>query len=357
MADLNISLLQALQLAALLPCLFVMLALLLVTRSWQKSAVPVCYFLCLSCSFIYPLLPLLGEPEAWVNGLLLAGQNLEAALCFLLIIQFSTNAVPRPVYWLILALPIIGGSSMLYAMLAVDEVCLLPEQCIPSSSAHVLYQLFSSCLILLLLIMQFSRRAVAFPAHDLQRMHKYWLVVAFILLNAVLLGSDLAMIAGNVTVKEHAMITTVIRIAFIYLVLTSLFRVFDHAVVQDAPVKISRYRDAPVSPALIQALELAMTQDTVYREMGMGRDMLSEKLGVSPHSLSKAVNQHFGKNLHEYINGYRIEEAKRRLRGEPTPVTNIAFEVGFSSIASFNRVFKSLVGQSPTEYRTAGDKA
>jgi AraC-like DNA-binding protein len=47
-----------------------------------------------------------------------------------------------------------------------------------------------------------------------------------------------------------------------------------------------------------------------------------------------------------------VEEAKQRLSDEETAVTVIAFEVGFSSIASFNRVFKGLTGMSPSAYRS-----
>ncbi len=352
MADLNISLLQALQLTALLPCLFVVLLLLALSRNAQQVAVPVSYFICLACSFVYPLLPLTGESPEWAQAALLMGQDLQVALSFLLIVQLLSGKSPPLSYWLILAVPVVGGSSLIYGMLAVDEVCLGVGQCIPSADAHLLYQLFAASLILLLLQVHISRKAMAFPANSTQRMHIYWLIVAFILLNVVMLGVDLALLADDISAKDHGMASSIIRLSFIYLVLTSLFRVFDDSgryVV--APVKLSRYREMPVPPALIDGLMQVMEQDAAYREMGMGRDMLAARLGVSAHHLSKAVNQHFGKNINEYINHYRIEEAKQRLRAETTPVTNIAFEVGFSSIASFNRVFKMLVGQSPTEYR------
>jgi two-component system response regulator YesN len=47
-----------------------------------------------------------------------------------------------------------------------------------------------------------------------------------------------------------------------------------------------------------------------------------------------------------------VEEAKGRLIGEETPITTIAFDVGFNSIPSFNRVFKHITGLSPSEYRS-----
>ena len=46
-----------------------------------------------------------------------------------------------------------------------------------------------------------------------------------------------------------------------------------------------------------------------------------------------------------------IEKAKNLLLNPNLRVSEIAFEVGFQSLTHFNRVFKKLLGQSPTEYR------
>jgi AraC-like DNA-binding protein len=47
----------------------------------------------------------------------------------------------------------------------------------------------------------------------------------------------------------------------------------------------------------------------------------------------------------------RIEKAKNLLLNPNLRVSEIAFEVGFQSLTHFNRVFKRIVGESPTEYR------
>ena len=61
----------------------------------------------------------------------------------------------------------------------------------------------------------------------------------------------------------------------------------------------------------------------------------------------KATGLHFTK----YLARVRIEKAKNLLLNPNLRISEIAYEVGFQSLTHFNRVFKKLVGQSPTEYR------
>jgi AraC-like DNA-binding protein len=56
-------------------------------------------------------------------------------------------------------------------------------------------------------------------------------------------------------------------------------------------------------------------------------------------------------NFTDYLSRVRIEKAKNLLLNPNLRVSEIAFEVGFQSLTHFNRVFKKLLGQSPTEYR------
>jgi YesN/AraC family two-component response regulator len=64
-------------------------------------------------------------------------------------------------------------------------------------------------------------------------------------------------------------------------------------------------------------------------------------------TFSKAVGIHFT----DYLVRLRIERAKNLLLNPNLRVSEIAFEAGFQSLTHFNRVFKKLLGQSPTDYR------
>ena len=56
-------------------------------------------------------------------------------------------------------------------------------------------------------------------------------------------------------------------------------------------------------------------------------------------------------NFTDYVSRMRIEKAKNLLLNPNLRVSEIAYEVGFQSLTHFNRVFKKILGQSPTEYR------
>ena len=58
-----------------------------------------------------------------------------------------------------------------------------------------------------------------------------------------------------------------------------------------------------------------------------------------------------GINFTEYVSRTRAEKAKSLLLNPNLRVSEIAYEVGFQSLTHFNRVFKKIVGESPTEYR------
>jgi AraC-like DNA-binding protein len=86
---------------------------------------------------------------------------------------------------------------------------------------------------------------------------------------------------------------------------------------------------------------------------------VAEALNTSEHQLSPIINKLTGKNFFEFVNSYRVEEFKSRsLLPEFRNYTliSIAYECGFNSKATFNRVFKNHTGQTPSEFyrRLAG---
>lgn len=352
MADLLLTVLEALQLVALVPCAFVALYLLFAARPRANAVVPVMYFVLLSASFFLQLHGLWDRANhPTIYGALVFAESLQPAVCFLLIMQLLTGRVPKPVYWLILALPVIGGSSLVYGTITAQDICLASDYCVTAASAQTLYAVFSASMIFLLLIVQFSHQDIAIDAGDVNRSHKYWLVISLVGLNLLSLVMDLGLLAGKFAQKDVWLSATVLRITFIYLVLTSLFRVFDRYAPSTVSVVDGRKKPEETDQQLLAKITSAMETHGIYREMGFNREAFAKHVGITEHQLSRIVNGSFGKNINEFVNGFRIEEAKKRLSSEPTSITVIAFEVGFNSIASFNRVFKEMMGCSPTEYR------
>ncbi len=80
---------------------------------------------------------------------------------------------------------------------------------------------------------------------------------------------------------------------------------------------------------------------------------LSDELKVTPEYLSEIINTDLNKNFFDFINHYRIEEFKKECKDTKNKNLNIiglAFNCGFNSKATFNRVFKKATGLTPSEY-------
>lgn len=78
---------------------------------------------------------------------------------------------------------------------------------------------------------------------------------------------------------------------------------------------------------------------------------IADALSVSQSSVSKVFSQQLHYSFREYINDLRIELAKTLLRETDQPITDVMFSCGFTNQSSFNRVFRSVCGCSPREYR------
>lgn len=83
---------------------------------------------------------------------------------------------------------------------------------------------------------------------------------------------------------------------------------------------------------------------------------LAIKLNVHPNTLSKAINEISGNSFYDLINKKRVEEFISRLQsdhGQKYTLIALANDSGFNSKATFNRNFKLITGQSPSEYSNA----
>jgi AraC-like DNA-binding protein len=100
-------------------------------------------------------------------------------------------------------------------------------------------------------------------------------------------------------------------------------------------------------------------RDTMDRAFAQPLDVeaVARVAHVSPAHFSRQFRATFGESPHRYLQRRRVERAMELLRETDRPVTEICFDVGFSSLGTFSRTFRAVVGESPSAYRTrfAGD--
>lgn len=101
-----------------------------------------------------------------------------------------------------------------------------------------------------------------------------------------------------------------------------------------------------------------MESEKPYTDGDLTIQKLAEKLAVPAQHLSQTINERLSQSFSEFINTYRVEEAKRQLldlKKKHYSILAIAEEVGFNSKSSFNAVFKKHTNLTPSEFRKAAN--
>lgn len=100
-------------------------------------------------------------------------------------------------------------------------------------------------------------------------------------------------------------------------------------------------------------LKLLMNSEKLYLDNDLSLPKLAKHLDASCNETSFVINELYGDNFYNFINKYRIEEAKNLLLSEKYNQLNIlgiAYESGFNSKTTFNTTFKKHTGYSPTGF-------
>ena len=178
---------------------------------------------------------------------------------------------------------------------------------------------------------------------------RYWLILALTIMNITFMGFMFASITLPFEPTDIILVRTVIGLTFVYLMNTSLFRIYPTAV--QLVERRQGERLSKDDTAIARSIEKLLTLDKVYQEATYSRADLARECNVSEAVLSRIINKHFKKSFPQIMNEHRIEDAKRLLAQTNAPVKVVAEQVGFNALATFNRIFKNEIGISPSAYR------
>ncbi len=101
-------------------------------------------------------------------------------------------------------------------------------------------------------------------------------------------------------------------------------------------------------------LEHLFLNEKLFEDESITLNTVARKMALSEKKLSELINNHLDSNFYEYVNRFRIESFKQRVKsGEADSLTllAIAFESGFNSKATFNRIFKQSTGLTPSQFK------
>ncbi|MBV7259586.1 AraC family transcriptional regulator [Erythrobacter sp. WH158] len=92
-----------------------------------------------------------------------------------------------------------------------------------------------------------------------------------------------------------------------------------------------------------------------YREPGLTIAGLADHLDTPEHRLRALINRRLGyRNFSAFLNRHRIAEAREKLANPDDvdlPVLTIAMDLGYNSLPTFNRAFRSETGTTPSDFR------
>jgi AraC-like DNA-binding protein len=102
-----------------------------------------------------------------------------------------------------------------------------------------------------------------------------------------------------------------------------------------------------------ERLSVHMESTKPYLDPGLTLKDLASQVSLPPRYLSQIINEYSHRNFYDYVNQFRIEEAKRQLADKTSGrnISEILYAVGFNSKSSFNTAFKEATGVSPSHFR------
>jgi len=108
---------------------------------------------------------------------------------------------------------------------------------------------------------------------------------------------------------------------------------------------------AEASARITRKLRVAMETDHLHRDPNLSLWVLARHIGASPNYISQTLNEVIGESFFDFVNRYRIEEAKTLLSSSNDTVLAITYDVGFNARSSFYNAFKRVTGETPSHYR------
>ena len=149
--------------------------------------------------------------------------------------------------------------------------------------------------------------------------------------------------------------------AWIWILFLALLLAAGTAVILIAVKKAARKQDRTkfaLDPGTAEQIKTRILYlfevEKIHREEDLSLQTLAARLSLPAHHVSWVANEILGQSFSRLVNTYRVDEVKERLRDPKDAsrtILDIAFEAGFNTKTAFNKVFKSLTGMTPSEFR------
>ncbi|MCQ9636701.1 helix-turn-helix domain-containing protein [Chryseobacterium sp. WG23] len=182
-----------------------------------------------------------------------------------------------------------------------------------------------------------------------------WLMQTTVLF---LIGNFFVLIRGFVDesnpVHTYLYIFTSLFILFVisWFVLNALYLPNLFAGISKDLIPVKPANELKKEPEQLKNLMQFMETEKPYLDDKLTLQKLAEQINLPEKQLSLLINQHTGKHFFDFINEFRINDAKTLLKEQSQlTVLEVLYKVGFNSKSSFYTAFKKATNLTPTDYR------
>lgn len=121
------------------------------------------------------------------------------------------------------------------------------------------------------------------------------------------------------------------------------------------PPKSTKPISEDESERAVARLQAIMKEKKIYRNPELSLSGLSRTTQISERLLSEAINNVLHKNFYQFVNEYRVDDIKEKLKDPKNSnlkILSLAMDSGFNSKATFNRIFKEYTGVTPKQFKS-----
>jgi AraC-like DNA-binding protein len=190
----------------------------------------------------------------------------------------------------------------------------------------------------------------------------YQPIIFLITLLIIWLFLGIVGIAGSVTLSETLLVLDNIIISLIiigfYFISIRYPYLMQFGTIPHKKKKYAKsYIDNVNRKSIQRQLKIIMEEEKLFCDEDLSLGRLSEALELTKNQLSQFLNTYYEKNFNNFVNSYRIEEARRMLMEQSDrQIISIAFAVGFNSYSAFHSTFKKMTGVSPADFRRKNEQ-
>ena len=129
-----------------------------------------------------------------------------------------------------------------------------------------------------------------------------------------------------------------------------------HIEFQESAIKSKAIRKANnIDKSILDQILNRMTEEKDYLDATLNLKNFAKSCNLPARVVSDHLNQGLQKTFHDFVDSYRVEEVKMKIKSDTDKqftLEGMAYESGFNSKATFNRIFKKFTGMTPSQYQS-----